>query len=178
MQIFWAQGYDGASLTDLTEAMGINRTSMYAAFGSKQDLFRKVLDRYTAGPAAYGADALARPTAREVALTLLHGAVDTTTTPGRPLGCLSVQGALATAPGDSAAHDLLATWREQMHDQLASRLHQARDEGDLPLAADPDALATYLMTVTNGIAVQAASGRGRDELHRVADMAMGVWPTG
>ncbi|WP_233160243.1 TetR/AcrR family transcriptional regulator [Pseudonocardia sp. MH-G8] len=81
MRAFWAQGYEGAGLTDLTAAMGITRTSMYAAFGNKENLFRKALQRYSAGPAAYATRALEEPTARTVATAFLHGAVETTTHP-------------------------------------------------------------------------------------------------
>ena len=84
--VFWRQGYEGASLTDLTGAMGITRTSMYAAFGNKEELFRKALDRYTEGPGAYVARALEEPTARAVAAALLNGAVRATTRPGYPTG--------------------------------------------------------------------------------------------
>lgn len=93
MRAFWARGYEGASLAELTDAMGITKTSMYAAFGNKEQLFRKALQRYGAGPAAYATRALEEPTARAVALAFLRGAVCTTTPPGGPSGCLTVQGA-------------------------------------------------------------------------------------
>jgi AcrR family transcriptional regulator len=176
MRVFWEQGYEGASLTDLTAAMGITRTSMYAAFGNKEDLFRKALERYSAGAAAYSARALEEPTAKAVATAFLHGAVDTTTGPDRPAGCLGVQGALATAPADRAVRDFLADWRNDGCSRLKGRLQRARDEGDLPPTSDPGLLARFLMAVSAGIAVQAASGAGRDELHRVADAALQNWP--
>jgi AcrR family transcriptional regulator len=91
MMVFWEQGYEGASLTDLTRAMGITRKSMYAAFGNKEELFRKALERYTEGPAAYAARALDKPTAREVATAFLAGSVRTTTRPGCP-GCAGLAG--------------------------------------------------------------------------------------
>ena len=75
--------------------MGINRPSLYAAFGYKQALFRKALDRYARGPAAYVREALKEPTARAVVERLLRGAVDLMTDPHTPPGCLWVQGALA-----------------------------------------------------------------------------------
>src|SRR5688572_33338134 len=75
LSVFWRKGYEGTSLPDLTRAMGINRPSLYAAFGNKEALFRKVLDRYAAGPAAYVQKALAEPTARAVAQHLLRGSV-------------------------------------------------------------------------------------------------------
>ncbi|PZG20456.1 TetR family transcriptional regulator, partial [Micromonospora craterilacus] len=94
MRVFWQHGYEGASLADLTEAMGINRTSMYAAFGNKEELFRKALTRYSNGPASYGAEALAEPTAQRVATVFLHGAVRSSTLPGYPAGCLSLRASL------------------------------------------------------------------------------------
>ena len=176
MRVFWEQGYEGASLSDLTAAMGITRTSMYAAFGNKEDLFRKALDRYTAGPAAYGARAIAEPTARAVASAVLHGAVATTTRPEGPSGCLMVQGALAAAPEEGTVRDLLAGRRDEDRLRLEARFRRARDEGDLPATSDPALLARYVMTVGNGIAVQAAGGAGPEELHRVAEVALRAWP--
>jgi AcrR family transcriptional regulator len=81
MTLFWSKGYDGTSLSDLTEAMGINRPSLYAAYGNKQELFRKALERYGEGPSAYEREALAQPTARMVAEGLLRGAADVQTDP-------------------------------------------------------------------------------------------------
>src|SRR5580704_14971210 len=96
MHLFWRKGFLGTSLSDLTEAMGINRPSLYAAFGNKEALFRKVVDRYSQGPAGYAEEALEEPTARGVVERFLRGAVDLNTThPLSPGGCLMVQSALA-----------------------------------------------------------------------------------
>src|SRR3954465_7832302 len=95
LKVFWRQGYEGTSLPDLTKAMGINRPSLYAAFGNKESLFRKVVQRYVNGPASYVAVALQEPTARAVAQKLLKGAAENLTDPSHPRGCLAVQGALA-----------------------------------------------------------------------------------
>ncbi|MFD5321002.1 TetR/AcrR family transcriptional regulator [Streptomyces sp. NPDC127098] len=176
MRVFWEQGYEGASLTDLTKAMGITRTSMYAAFGNKEELFRKALERYTEGPASYGARALREPTAHQVATAFLNGSVRATTRPGCPSGCLGVQGSLAAGDPGRAARDELVTWRNEHTAHLRDRFRQAVDEGDLPPDSDPDLLARYLMTVANGIAVQAASGATHDDLQRVADLALRSWP--
>src|SRR5882672_2447452 len=95
LQVFWRKGYEGASLSDLTKAMGINRPSLYAAFGNKQALFRKAVDRYAQTPAAYLREALLEPTARAVVERLLRGGIDLLTGPHNPPGCLLVQGALS-----------------------------------------------------------------------------------
>jgi AcrR family transcriptional regulator len=176
MRVFWERGYEGASLTDLTGAMGITKTSMYAAFGNKEELFRKALDRYTEGPASYFARALEEPTARGVAEALLRGTVRTTTLTG-PSGCLVVQGALASSEGSRPAHELLAGRRAEDGRRLEERLGRAVAGGDLPPGADPARLARYVMSVGFGISVQAADGVGHDELQEVVDTALRAWPS-
>lgn len=172
--VFWDKGYEGATLSELTTAMGITKTSMYKAFGNKEQLFRKVLDRYSAGPASYGLRALQEPTARAVASALLHGAVRATTGDDSPTGCLGVQGALATGDDGAQARDLLIGWRDDALARLEERFVRARSEGDVPQDREPRELALYVMTVAYGIAVQAATGRAADELHTVAETALGA----
>src|ERR1700732_2110079 len=109
LRVFWRKGYEGASLSDLTKAVGVSRPSLYAAFGGKEALFRKALDRYLNGPAAYTQEALKEPTARAVVQRLLRGAADLNTAPRNPGGCLTVQGALACGEaGDSIRQELAA----------------------------------------------------------------------
>jgi AcrR family transcriptional regulator len=176
MQVFWERGYEAVSLTDLTKAMGITKPSLYAAFGDKKELFRRALERYTEGPADYGTRALEEPTARAVAETIVRGAVRTTSGPATPSGCLTVQVALASSEAGQPAHDILVEHRNTSTTRLEERFRRAVDEGDLPRDADPLRLARYVMTLTYGIAVQAASGLGRDELQNIADMALESWP--
>lgn len=177
MRVFWRQGYDGAGLADLTSAMGISRTSMYAAFGNKEDLFRKALERYAEGPASYGARALREPSARQVATAFLEGSIQASTRPGYPSGCLGVQASLTADRLGHNARDALITWRAEGICRLRDRFQQAVDEGDLPPDIDPGMLARYIMTVANGIAVQAAGGCTQGELQQVADMALRNWPS-
>jgi AcrR family transcriptional regulator len=174
--VFWEQGYEGASLATLTEAMGISTTSMYATFGNKEELFRKALERYTEGPSAYVVQALDEPTALDVATAIIAGTIRTTTRPAGPHGCLGVQGALATGDAGRGARDLLVGWRDDGFSTLRDRFERAVDDGDLPPEADPALLARYLTALTYGIAVQAASGVGRGELQEMADAALRSWP--
>ncbi|MET8082263.1 TetR/AcrR family transcriptional regulator [Streptomyces sp. NPDC005303] len=176
MLVFWEHGYEGASTASLTKAMGISTTSMYAAFGNKEELFRKVLKRYTEGPSAYLARALEEPTALGVATAILAGAVRTTTRPAHPQGCLGVQGALCTGDSGQEVRDLLVAWRTDGYTCVRERFQRAVGEGDLPARTDPGVLARYVTTFAYGIAVQAASGVGRDELQELADAALHNWP--
>ncbi|GAB2626961.1 TetR family transcriptional regulator [Paractinoplanes abujensis] len=176
MRVFWEHGYEGASLADLTKAMGINRTSMYAAFGNKEELFRKAWARYAAGPASYGAEALTEPTAQRVATVFLQGAVRSATLPDYPPGCLSLRASLIGGEDGQVIRELLATSRQETHAQLTKRFERAVEQGDLPPETAPALLARYVLTIANGVAVQAAGGAGRAELEQVIDAALRNWP--
>ncbi|MFE6030671.1 TetR/AcrR family transcriptional regulator [Streptomyces niveus] len=176
MLVFWRHGYEGASTANLTNAMGISTTSMYAAFGNKEKLFRKALERYTEGPSSYLARAMEEPTALGAATAILAGAVRTTTRPANPHGCLGVHGALTASDSGRDVRDLLVAWRNNGYSCIRERFQRAVDDGDLPPQADPGLLARYVTTFAYGIAVQAASGVGRDELQDAADAALRNWP--
>jgi AcrR family transcriptional regulator len=177
LEVFWRKGYEGASLPDLTEAMGINRPSLYAAFGNKEELFRKVLDRYIEGPAGFVRKALEAPTARAVAEQLLNGAIDLVTDTRNPRGCLLVQGALVCGEAAESVRRELAARRAAGEAAIRERFERAVTENDLRADANPDDLARYLVTLIRGMAVQATSGASRKDLRRVADMALQAWPT-
>ena len=175
MHVFWAKGYEGASLSNLTRAMRINRPSLYAAFGNKEQLFRKVLDRYMDGPVAYFGKALAAPKARDVVEQIFRGTARMGDDSRIPAGCLLVQGALAC--GNASARKEVAARRAAAEVALRRRLQRAKREGDLPKNADPGELAHYVMTVVRGMAVQSAGGASSDQLRRVAHVALRAWPT-
>ena len=174
MHVFWAKGYEGASLSTLTRAMRINRPSLYAAFGNKEQLFGKVLDRYMDGPVAWFGKALAAPKASEAVEQIFLGTARMAGDRRTPAGCLMVQGALAC--GNASARKEVAARRAAAEVALRRRLQRAKREGDLPKNADPGELARYAMTVVRGMAVQSAGGANRDQLHRVAQIALRAWP--
>jgi AcrR family transcriptional regulator len=176
MCVFWRKGYDGASMSDLTEAMGINPPSLYAAFGNKESLFLRVLERYAEGPAAYVMRALEAPTAREVAERRLNGAIDALRDGSQPPGCLVVQEAARCCNDQDPIGQKLSSFCDAAHQAFVQRFKRAKAEGDLPRSADPAALARYLSTVAQGIAVQAASGTSRAELRKVVQIALQQWP--
>lgn len=178
MQVFWRQGYEGTSLSDLTEAMGINRPSLYAAYGNKESLFIKVLERYEAGPSAYVAEALAAPTARECVELLMRGAIDVVSGPGKPGGCLMVQGGTAGGPETAPVRQEMARRRNGDILVLQKRLERARGEGELASDCDVRALACFYVAVIRGLDIQSADGARRAELVRVIATAMAAWPGG
>ena len=174
MLVFWRKGYLGASLSDLTEAMGIKRPSLYAAFGNKESLFRKALDHYSKGPSAYLNEALREPNARAVVERMLRGVVDLLTDPQTPPTCLWVHGALSC--GDDPLQEEFAAQRAAGLAELRTRFKRAIAEGDLPAESDADALARYVQTVNFGLTVQASTGASRTELLRIVEIALKAWP--
>ncbi|HEY3777706.1 MAG TPA: TetR/AcrR family transcriptional regulator [Rhizomicrobium sp.] len=174
--VFWRQGYEGASLADLTEAMGISPPSLYAAFGSKEGLFRAVLERYDARRRDFMERVLVAPDAQTVARLFLEGVAEfAADTSGRnPPGCLLLQSGLSC--GDQVIPEELARHRAEKETALRERLKHAQSEGDLPRSADAATLARYLTTVANGICVQATAGASAEQLREIARMALVAWP--
>src|SRR5262245_26340513 len=176
LEVFWARGYEGATLPELTRAMGINRPSLYAAFGNKEQLFRKALDRYQTGPQGFMAEALKEPTARAVAEAVFSGFVRMLAGRGNSRGCLVVSGALACGEEAEPVRRELARLRQGAVAALRGRFERAARDGDLPAGTDCSTLARYVATVLNGLAGQAASGATEKELRLVSAIAMRAWP--
>ena len=177
VEIFWRKGYEATSLSDLTEAMGINRPSLYAAFGDKEALFRRVIERYEQGLGGYVFSALNLPTAREVASETLNRAVEVQTNPKNPPGCLFVQGTLSCTAETKGVRNDLAERRKRAIAAFTERFKRAKHEGDLPSDADPGALALFLMSVTQGMAVLSSGGATKAELRKIANSALRSFPS-
>jgi AcrR family transcriptional regulator len=172
MEVFWRRGYEGASLAELTKAMGINPPSLYAAFGNKEGLLKAALDRYAEKRGDFMGHVLAGVTAYDVAARMLYGTADAQTDPSTPPGCLLVMGGLACGTGAEGVPSELAGRRDEMERQWKVRFERSQAEGDLPEGTDPAALARYLSAVIGGMGVQAAAGATRDDLRRTADLAL------
>ena len=176
LRVFWSKGFEGASLTDLTEAMGITRPSLYAAFGNKEELFRKALDLYEKEKLAYVGAALEAPTARGVAERLLYGALHMQTTGTDPKGCLGVISSVACgAEAESIKAEVIAR-RASANAALEKRMVRAKADGDLPEGIDPYSLVRYLNAVTQGLCVQAGSGASAGELRALVETTLALWP--
>lgn len=176
LDVFCRNGYEGTSITDLTDAMGINRPSLYAAFGNKEALFQKALERYLAEKFARAQTALADPDIRSAIERLLLDFVDAQTEPGHPAGCLAVSGALACSEANEQVRQDLVRSRAQIEQWILDRLERAEREGALPGGTTAEDLARLVSTLSQGTSVQAASGVSREDLHRLVKTALSFWP--
>ncbi|MBO0850183.1 MAG: TetR/AcrR family transcriptional regulator [Pseudonocardia sp.] len=176
MEAFWEHGYEGTSIHELTEAMGINAPSLYAAFSCKEALFREAVALYgemEGGPLRRALEE--EPTAREAAAGMLRAGAIAYTEPGKPNGCMIVLAATTYTPKTEGIRDYLTEERRAGTRALRERLERAVAEGDLSPEVDTQMLAGYVSTVLHGMSVQARDGVGRAELLAVADAAMAGW---
>ncbi|HVM32605.1 MAG TPA: TetR/AcrR family transcriptional regulator [bacterium] len=176
MKVFADKGYEGASLFDLTRAMGINRTSLYATFGNKEALFRKALDQYTAQMHAFLDGCMKMPTALEGMRSILAHGVEMFTDPEGPGACLMVRGPLTGSESNKDIQDYFTKKRAQVEQILKERFQKAKDEGELPPQADPTDMARFYYVVMQGIGLQAYHGGTREQLMGVAQVALNQWP--
>jgi TetR/AcrR family transcriptional regulator, copper-responsive repressor len=177
MLVFWRQGYEGTSLTDLTDAMGITRPSLYAAFGNKESLFRQALDLYEQEKLSYVAEALTAPTARGVAERLLRGALERQVSGGEPRGCLGVLTSMQLSAETRGIREEVAARSALQSAAIVARFERARAEGDLPQTAEPLGLARMLLAVVHGLIVQSSLGASPVELQALVDSALALWPS-
>lgn len=176
MRVFAAKGFEGASLSDLTEAMSINRPSLYAAFGNKEALFRQALDHYVHGVAEHVAECLAAPTAREGVERLLREGVAKWTDPEWPGLCFVTHMPLDDAGASIETRLHMAEKRAIVEQGLRRRIAQAVADGELPRSTVVDDLARFYFVLTQGLALQAQHGASAADLMTVVDVAMQRWP--
>lgn len=176
LRIFWLRGYEGASMADLTEAMGITKPSLYACFGNKESLFRKALDLYERDKLCYMKSALEEPTAKAVAERLLRGSLAIQTGATDPHGCLGVISTVACSTQAESIRDEVIARRASSDAALLARFERAREEGDFPEGTDPQAMVTYLSAILQGMAVQAGAGMQRERLEQLVETTLAVWP--
>jgi AcrR family transcriptional regulator len=177
LEVFWRHSYEGASISDLTEAMGINRPALYSAFGSKQDLFLRALNRYFEVDGKHTSESLAEPTARRVIEEFLFRSVAQLTDPDRPMGCFVLQSALVSSTQNHEIAEHMAAVRASGLADLAKRFEQAQQDGDLDPGEDPAALSRYVWVIRHGLAVLACGGADRGELEESVRRALAYLPS-
>jgi AcrR family transcriptional regulator len=172
MLLFWERGYEGTSMADLTHAMGLNPSSIYAAFGDKQALFQLVVKRYMELRAQYAVKALEEPTLERFIRALFDNTVAFLTTPGHPPTCMTLAGAAGCSLDATPARDLMTAIRKQNQVALRERLLKARKSGELLKEINVDDYTRYLSTIIAGLSIQSANGSTKAELNRTAQMAL------
>jgi AcrR family transcriptional regulator len=177
MEVFWEHGYEGASISDLTAAMGISAPSLYAAFGDKEALFREAVALYETLEGSVTERALReQPTARGAIEAMLRENVRVYADPDKPAGCLIVLGATTWTRNNETVRAYLGGLRRQTEDAIRARLERGVADGDLPAGAPVDALAAYFATVLEGLSIQARDGASLDTMMAVVDCAMATLP--
>lgn len=175
--VFWRKGYEGATYADLTKAAGIERPALYSAFGNKEALFRRALQRYYERYLDFFPAALQQSTSREVAAHILRSAADLHTRYPDRKGCLGIHGVLAGSDDAEPVRRALIDARASGETSLRERFERAREEGDLPEETNCAGLAAFVMAVSHGMAVQAKAGFSRETLEQVIDQALSTWPS-
>ena len=176
MDVFWSKGFEAASLTDLTEAMGINPPSLYAAFGDKEGLFMEAVQRYhthSQEGCPYGD----LPTAREAVESLLTFAATMFKEPGHPRGCMAVMAMMTSSTSSPKLQELLFEQRNFAKGKLRERIQRGVKEGDVPPDADVNALTNLYSAVLSGLSLQARDGATRKALLAAVQAAMQAWPS-
>lgn len=174
--VFWRKGYEGTSYVDLTEAAGVERPALYAAFGNKEALFRQALARYQERYLDFIPHALALPTSREVAAHVLYGAAELNTRDPGHAGCLGINGVMAGSDEAEPVRQALIDFRADGEALLRARFERAQAEGDLPPSARPAVLAAFVLAIMHGMAVQAKAGFSRAMLEAIVEQALSTWP--
>jgi AcrR family transcriptional regulator len=176
MEVFWANGYEASSLSALTAAMGINSPSLYAAFGSKEALFKEAVELYLATDGGGVWETLDDAASiREIIEQFLRASAESFTQRGRPRGCLVILGALLSNDANATIHHDLQQRRSEKIEALEDRLEQAIEAQELPPTTDCRALAAFLATVQQGMAVRARDGASRESLLNVSQAVMACW---
>ena len=178
LDVFWERGYEGTSLNDLAQAMSIASASIYACFGSKEDLFRKVMALYGTTSGEPPRRALReQPTARAAIHAMLRATADEITRPDTPHYCMLILAAPTGAVENHTVREFLAGIRRDMFTENRDRLARGVADGDLIATADLDAIARYYTTVVQGLSIQARDGASRADLEAVITCAMAAWDT-
>jgi TetR/AcrR family transcriptional repressor of nem operon len=173
MELFWQHGYAATSLTQLTGCMGISRQSLYDTYSDKRGLFLKALDRYCGLIGGRLLGALTQESAGLDAIqATITALIDFLVAYPKPRACLMANTAMELAPHDRTVADMVQAFHRTLEDAFAAAVRNARQRGEIARGGDPAALAKYLVSVANGMAVAAKAGATRQHLQDIAGVAL------
>lgn len=175
MELFWRRGYGGVSVAMLTETLGITPTSLYAAFGSKEELFDEAIELYDAPGSTPTDQALGLTPTREAIEAVLRGNADAYTDPATPPGCMIVLSAINLGARHEDVGHKLAERRRRDRAKIQLRIERGIADGDLPGNVDAAVAAAYVQTMLHGLSIQARDGCTLDQAHAVVDAGMSGW---
>lgn len=176
LDVFCSKGYEATSLSDITDALGINRPSLYAAFGNKEELFEKALARYMQRNIAYLGEVLNEKTSYEVVKQMLHQTVELLTSLEASRGCLVIQSSISAGLEENGIQQKLIEGLAANDLRIKKRFDRAIEEGDLPASINSMALAQYVTTLHKGMSMQVANGASKEELYEMVDLVLKSWP--
>lgn len=175
LHVFWQKGYEGTSFEDLTKATSLNKSSLYKAFGSKAEIYRRANDRYRDYYLGFQGVALSEKTPKRIAEAMLLGEANLHTAAATPRGCFETNGALACSEDAEEIRQELIRSRAVLHKRCRDRFEATRDAGPI-IGATSNEAADFVITLIQGMAVQAKGGATRQDLRRFVKLALQAWP--
>lgn len=176
-RLFWERGYEGTSIADLTQAMGVTPPSLYATFGSKEGLFRQALAHSIAQGSKHRSEILWGDLPAYEALTyFLYDIAEGDTLPDKPRGCIVSTAVLQHAEENASVASITAEMREASIQSLKARFDRAIEGGELPADTDSDTLARFFGAIIQGMSAQACDGASTEKLKQLVDVALTAWP--
>lgn len=177
LDLFRKKGFDNTSIGDLTEALHINKPSLYAAFGNKEELFSEILKAYISGPASYFFEVFNEATTKGLVKSLLTKSIEILFYSENPHGCLIVMSTASEELQKIGIQQSLVASLKEHQDKLAERFERAKVEGELKKEVDSIRLALYIVTIHKGLSLQAINGSTKAELTELVQQVVDFWPT-
>ncbi|WP_029146648.1 TetR/AcrR family transcriptional regulator [Methylophilus sp. 5] len=177
LDLFRKKGFDNTSLDDLTTALNVNKPSLYAAFGNKEQLFLEVLHAYTSGPTAYFHAVFEEPTTQSLVRMLLVKSIELLFYNESPAGCLVVMSTASEALQKVGIQQKLVAGLQQHQQKLIARFEQAKADGELKATVDSQRLALYVVTLHKGLSLQAINGSSKEDMLQLVEQVIDLWPS-
>lgn len=180
MNVFWQYGYEGTSISQLLEATGLKATSLYAAFGDKESLFKEAVKLYIESEASYvWGDQTDDLSTKERIHIMLKQAAASLCNRDTSRGCLLLLGDKGLNPENGNIKNFLGTVRDDLRRELSEKIHQGLEKGDLPEDSNVAASISMIMIFLNGISLEVLDHGDEEALEVIQEAIDGFmhsWP--